>query len=80
MLFGRVVEKSQNNDEIVDKEILDLELEENESMSGSPKETSQPITSGVKEINNAAKENLDQEAMLEVEMRLHSLEVKAAAV
>ena len=38
MLFGRVVQKSQT-DEIIDKEILDLDLDADEDMSGSPNES-----------------------------------------
>ena len=58
MLFGRVVEKSQT-DEIIDEEILNLNLEDNEDLSGSPEE---PSTRN--QMNDAAAkdEELDPEA------------------
>ena len=59
MLFGRVVQKSQT-DEIIDKEILDLELGDDEEMSGSPNEPG----SSAMPADNARKgsQQLDQEA------------------
>ena len=71
MLFERVVEKSQS-DEIIDKEILDLALDDHDEDDYSDTPENPPGHQRV-----MSNEQMDQEAQLE--MKLHQVEIRTTS-